>query len=124
MTHEPDGRMQWRSLLLSAVLFTAVGAGGAYLFLRRATPEHGPSPTADASARPTPPAQGGAGPTSGAGPAGMSSAAPLPDVVVSLTEEAVARAGIEVATVVTSATASRVRIPGTVQPNAYRSVAV
>ena len=49
---------------------------------------------------------------------------PLPDVMVPLTEEAVARAGIEVTTVGTSAAASRVRIPGIVQPNAYRSVAV
>jgi cobalt-zinc-cadmium efflux system membrane fusion protein len=52
------------------------------------------------------------------------SESPLPDVVVPLSEEAAARVGIEVATVGTSGVSGRIRVPGIVQPNAYRSVVV
>jgi RND family efflux transporter MFP subunit len=48
----------------------------------------------------------------------------VPDVVVSLSEEAVKHAGIELATVTTGAGSSGVRIPGTVEPNAYKQVVV
>ncbi|MGD9894273.1 MAG: efflux RND transporter periplasmic adaptor subunit, partial [Dehalococcoidia bacterium] len=54
----------------------------------------------------------------------LESSAPLPDVVVPLTDDAVSRAGIEIATVGTSGSRAPLRIPGTVQPNGYRSVVV
>ncbi len=114
MNHESDRRMRWTALLLPAVLLMAAGAGGAYLFLRRAASSPAPPSTWG-------PPSGGQQPSDAPG---MARATPLPDIVVPLTEEAVARAGIEVATVGTSGAASRVRIPGTVQPNAYRSVAI
>jgi cobalt-zinc-cadmium efflux system membrane fusion protein len=46
------------------------------------------------------------------------------EVVVSLSEDAVKRAGIELATVTAGAGSSGVRIPGTVEPNAYKQVVV
>src|SRR6185503_13529969 len=52
------------------------------------------------------------------------SGAALPDVVVTLNPEAVARAGITIATVGTSRAAAGLRLPGVVEPNAYRQVVV
>lgn len=49
---------------------------------------------------------------------------PLPDVGVAITPETAAKAGIEVATVSTTGDAGRLRIPGIVEPNAYRQVVV
>jgi cobalt-zinc-cadmium efflux system membrane fusion protein len=51
--------------------------------------------------------------------------APLPDVVVALSMEAMKRAGIETVSVARRAAgSSTVRIPGTVEPNAYKQVIV
>ncbi len=50
--------------------------------------------------------------------------APLPDVIVRLTAEAVERAGIVVAPVASGTSASGIRLPGLIEPNAYRQVAV
>jgi len=52
------------------------------------------------------------------------SRAPGGDVVVTLTPEAVERAGLMTATVATGTSATAVRLPGVVEPNAYRQVAV
>ena len=52
------------------------------------------------------------------------SGAALPDLVVTLNPDAVARAGITVATVGTSNATSGLRLPGVVEPNAYRQVVV
>lgn len=49
---------------------------------------------------------------------------PSHDIEVTLTEEAVTRAGIEVAPVSTSATAGAVMIPGVIEADAYRRVQV
>ena len=50
---------------------------------------------------------------------------PLPDVVVAVSVEAMKRAGIETVLVTRSAAgSSTVRIPGTVEPNAYKQVVV
>jgi cobalt-zinc-cadmium efflux system membrane fusion protein len=50
---------------------------------------------------------------------------PLPEVVVTLTQEATKRAGIELVSVTRGAArSSAVRIPGTVEPNAYQQVVV
>jgi membrane fusion protein, heavy metal efflux system len=46
------------------------------------------------------------------------------DVVVTLTPDAVERAGLMTATVSTGTSATEVRLPGVVEPNAYRQVAV
>jgi RND family efflux transporter MFP subunit len=56
--------------------------------------------------------------------AAPSSAPPTGDVVVTLTPEAVERAGLKTATVATGTSGTDVRVPGVVEPNAYRQVAV
>ena len=49
---------------------------------------------------------------------------PLPDIVVTLSQEAVKRAGLSVAPVESASEAGALRLPGVVQPNAYRQVIV
>lgn len=48
----------------------------------------------------------------------------MPDVVVQLTKEAAQRAGIELAQVTTDSVSDTLRLPGIVQPDAYRLVSV
>ena len=97
---------------LVAIGLLAVGAGAAYLLMRNdagaghsvvnLSPPSAPSSAASA----------------------VSSSAPLPDVVVPLSEEAVRRAGIVVAPVTSGTSGTEIRLPGVVEPNAYRQVAV
>jgi RND family efflux transporter MFP subunit len=102
--------------ILSVLL---IGAGGTYLIMRPEIPRTTLSGMPDTvGSQPTAPAP----PRSSAGAAGVTS--PRPDVVVTLTRDAVQRAGIEVSTVVTAAGADHVRLPGVVEPNAYRQIAV
>src|SRR5207247_627700 len=63
-------------------------------------------------------------PRTGPDPSSAASNVPLPDVLVSLSPDAVKRAGIELAPVTTGAGSSGVRIAGTVEPNAYKHVVV
>src|SRR4029450_8593837 len=58
------------------------------------------------------------------GASGATSDAPLPDVIVPLSQEAVERAGIVVAPVAAGTSGSEIRLPGVVEPNAYRQVVV
>jgi RND family efflux transporter MFP subunit len=99
-----------------AVALLAIGAGTAYLLMR---PSQVPAHDMEGMQRE---------PATGTGDVGRtepsSSEAPLPDVTVTLTEEAVERAGIEVTPVRAGGTAARVRVPGVVEPNAYRRVTV
>ncbi len=73
---------------------------------------HGAGVATPSSAQPSP-----------AAPA-VSRATPLPDVVVQLSQDAVKRAGITVAPVATGSSATEIRLPGVVEPNAYRQVVV
>ena len=50
--------------------------------------------------------------------------APRPDIVVPLSQDAVERAGIVVAPVASGTSATEIRLPGVVEPNAYRQVVV
>jgi RND family efflux transporter MFP subunit len=99
-----------------AVLSTLLaGAGGMYALMR-----DGRNPDAARAVAPgaaaTPP------PRTGPGVNRDSSTAP--DVVVQLTKEATERAGIELAEVATQSVSDRLRLPGVVEPNAYRQVSV
>src|SRR4029450_13487637 len=58
------------------------------------------------------------------GASGATSDAPLPDVIVPLSQDAVERAGIVVAPVTSGASGTEIRLPGVVEPNAYRQVVV
>jgi cobalt-zinc-cadmium efflux system membrane fusion protein len=73
-----------------------------------------------------PPAGGGEDASSAnASPRGLAPQdANNPDVVVTLTPEMIARAGIKTGAVTAGASTMSLRIPGVVQPNAYKEVAV
>ncbi len=99
-----------------AVLATLlVGASGMYLLMR----DHGPIPDATRAAVPT--ATAAPQPTS---PAVDREPATLPDVVVPVTKEAAERAGIGLTQVTTQSVLDSFRLPGVVEPNAYRQVSV
>jgi RND family efflux transporter MFP subunit len=118
MTTHSGLTLRWPVVVVGAVLLIAAGAGAAYLVLRRppvtAVPGGGSAP-------PSTPPSGGAAAMSA--PIATPGAA-LPDVVVSISPEAVARAGITVATVSAGGASAARRLPGVVEPNAYRQVVV
>ena len=114
MTSDTRMTMHRGAAALVAIALLAAGAGATYLLMRgdAVTGGHAadtPSPT---GARPSPAASPGA------------SNAPLSDVVVPLSRDAVERAGIVVAPVASGTSASEIRLPGVVEPNAYRQVVV
>src|SRR5687768_8800292 len=109
-----ESRLQLRPaiVIVVAVMLVAAGAAATYFAMRRTGP-----PTS----------------TEGAGAStAISSAAPLLRtatasngvVAVTLSPDAVDRAGITLEPVSTSAVSGRLRLPGTVQPNAYRTTVV
>ena len=109
----------WRALAAGALALILAAAGVTYWL----TGGHGGTPRGaegPAAARPeTSPGEGdraAPGEARGTGPQG--------DVTVTLTEEAVERAGIRVEPVTAGAVRSRVRIPAVVEPNAYKQVVV
>jgi RND family efflux transporter MFP subunit len=108
--------LHWPVLLVAAALLVAAGAGATYFVLRPATDPDGGRAEMAATTR-----SGDGSPISAPTPP---SAATLPDVVVPLSPDAVARAGIAVATVDTGSATSSLRLPGVVEPNAYRQVVV
>jgi RND family efflux transporter MFP subunit len=98
---------------LLAVALLLVGGAATYLLTRiRAVGDGrrvaGPPPTSAPTA--TPPM--------------AASDTPLPDVLVPLSEDAVTRAGLVVAPVETGTSGTDIRLPGVIQPNAYRQVVV
>ena len=106
-----DSRLtiRWAVAVAIGVVLLATGAGAAYLWMR-ASPQaaHDMAAMNDVKVPDAPRADAG----------------PLPDVTITLTTNAVERAGIEVTPVRASGAASAARLPGLVQPNAYRQVAV
>ena len=114
MTSDTRVTMHKGAAALVAIALLAVGAGAAYLLMRSDAGAGGhvaamPSP---AGAQPSPAA------------AAATSNAPLPDVVVPLSQDAVERAGIVVAPVASGTSGTELRLPGVVEPNAYRQVVV
>jgi RND family efflux transporter MFP subunit len=114
MTSDTRVTMHKGAATLVAIALLVAGAGATYLLMRRDTGSGGQA--AD-MASPT-----GAQPS----PAASASASnvPLSDVVVPLGQDAVERAGIIVAPVTSGTSGSEIRVPGVVEPNAYRQVAV
>lgn len=97
----------------AALLLIAVGALGMYFALRpRAEPSADPP-----AAMAMPPAA----PEVAATPA---SEVPFPDVTITMSKAMVDRAGLIIVTTMTSAKSSVLRLPGIVEPNAYRKVEV
>jgi RND family efflux transporter MFP subunit len=107
-------------LVAAAVVLLAVGAAAAYVGLRLSAPSGLPLEQA-AAPKAGVPAVGPAAERAGSNP---EASAPLPDVVVTLSQEAIARAGITTTAVSAGTTSGSVRAPGVVEANAYRQVVV
>jgi multidrug efflux pump subunit AcrA (membrane-fusion protein) len=98
-----------------------IGVAGTYLIMRpgaSSAPMSGMSRGAGSTSTPS----AAAGGVAAAGVEGATSR--RSDVVVTLTSEAVQRAGIETSGVTPTAGTDHIRLPGVVEPNAYRQVAV
>ena len=96
----------WVSRAGIGAALVAVGAGATLVLMSRREMKNEPAPSAAAR------------------PAGDSPAGPLADFEFSLSEEAVERAGVEIATVTRRNVTTEIRVPGVVGPNAYRTVIV
>ena len=103
----------WPALIAGGVALLAAGAGIAYYVPRLAPGANSPQSTA----------AGAVQPTTGALPSAPVSGAPA-DVVVTLTPEAIQRAGIVIAPVSPGRDTSTLRLPGVVEPNAYKQVVI
>ena len=119
MTGESHVTIHKGAAAVVGLALVLLGGGASYLFMRSSAemPAQTDAP-AVATAAPRP---------SGAQPSSATASpenAPLPDVVVPLSAEAVERAGIVVAPVASGTSAGGIRLPGVVEPNAYREVAV
>jgi cobalt-zinc-cadmium efflux system membrane fusion protein len=124
MTESSRLTLRWAVAAIVAVLLVATGAVAAYLLTR---PSQRPTPLAkDTSDEPAMPTTHGAGHAVPASPGAPTPApgATLPDVTVTLTKDAVERAGIRVTAVTTANGTAAMRIPGVVEPNAYKQVVV
>jgi membrane fusion protein, heavy metal efflux system len=91
-------------LVVGATVLVAAGAGSAWLISQRSSAVPKAEVTRTISQPP--------------------SHAPTGEVGITLSKEAADRAGIEVTTVTSSSERAMLRVPGTVQPNAYKTVSV
>jgi RND family efflux transporter MFP subunit len=92
-------------LVVGAVVLLAAGAGSAWLISQRSSPTAS-KPEEMRTSSPPP------------------ASAPTGQAAIALSKEAADRAGIEVTTVASSSEGATLRIPGAVQPNAYKVVSV
>ncbi len=118
MNREAGVHLRWTVLVVATIVLLAIGAGATYFVMRtdnsaRSDAERS-GVTSSMPPEDVPAARAGAVPSD----------APLPDVVVTLSHAAVDRAGITVAPVGAGGAAAGLRLPGVVEPNAYREVIV
>jgi RND family efflux transporter MFP subunit len=114
--------LRWPVAAAAVVGLLAVGAGTTYVLIQRFAGSRPPSQESAAAPHAISPAPASGG--TGNSPSSRSDQ-PLPDVLVPLSPEATKRAGIELVPVTRGAAgSSAVRIPGTVEPNAYKQVVV
>jgi cobalt-zinc-cadmium efflux system membrane fusion protein len=102
-------------LIVGALVLLAIGAGLAYVTTRPAAPSAGIQQSSTVAE----PVGGSDSPVSAVPPG-----APPSDVVVTLTPEATQRAGIVLAKVTEGRADAPLRLPGVVEANAYKQVAV
>ncbi len=117
MTEHSGVTLKWSQLLAAGLFLLALGGAVTYVATHQAT-----------AVSVVPAASSGAPATSRSAHTDQSrSEGPLPDVAIALSSDAIQRAGLEVVSVQTISAAgagSQQRVPGIVQPNAYRSVKV
>lgn len=106
--------LRWAVVVGGAVALLAAGGVATYLVLRSQVSSPMSEPASQSGARPP-------SPQTAAAPAASHV---LPDVVVTISKEGIARAGITVATVGGNAASGGIRAPGVVEPNAYQQVVV
>ena len=111
--------LRWPSAIVAAAALLAAGAGVARLLTGSAVQPH-PGAVNQSAASGEAPRTSGSPPPAGTPPQGTA----LPDVAVTLTPEAIERAGIRMATVTTGSGGSTFRLPGVVEANAYKRVVV
>lgn len=106
-------------LAAAAVLAVLIiGAGGTFMLMRTRVPADAPGDSRPATTTSQPPA------VPESAPAPDTLATTRADVVVTLSKDAADRAGIEVAPVTAADAPAGLRLPGIVEPNAYRQVTV
>ena len=121
MNSESRVSVRWPVLALAAVVLLALGAGAAYVGLRSRALGRSSSdeqPTMPGTRVPA------AVPATEQPVSSPKTSAPLPDVVVTLSEEAAKRAGITTTAVSAGTTSGGIRAPGVVEANAYKQVVV
>ena len=111
-----------RGALLAGAVALVLGSAGVTYVITRDRPAGPAAMDTPTAASPAPPAPGQPAPAASARARAADS--PLPDVEVAVTEEAMARAGIEVSPVGSTGSADAVRIPAVIEANAYRRVTV
>jgi membrane fusion protein, heavy metal efflux system len=114
MTSDTRVTMHRGAAALVAIALLAAGAGATYLLMRgdAGAGGHAADMPSLARAQPSPAASV------------ATSNTPLPDVVIPLSQDAVERAGIVVAPIASGMSSTEIRLPGVVEPNAYRQVVV
>lgn len=116
--------LRWPIVAAAVIALLAVGAGTTYLLMERSSAFA--QRMKDIAGPANAPSTGKTQPSTAAG-GGPSNTPNLrfPDVVVTLSQEGMKRAGIELVPVMRGATgSSSVRIPGTIESNAYKQVVV
>ena len=114
MNTESRVTLRWPVLVAGAVALLAAGGVATYVGVRSRMPSPMIEPASTAAAR---------------GPSTQTAAAPaasqaLADVVVTISKEGIARAGITIATVGGGTASGDIRAPGVVGPNAYKQAVV
>lgn len=118
MTRDTSVNLRWTVLMAAGAALLVIGAGATYFVMRSGDPSRSDAGHARIP-DPRPPTRAPAAPVGGA-----ASDAFLPDVVVTLSQDAMNRAGIAVAPVGTDSAAAGLQLPGVVEPNAYKHVVV
>ena len=114
MTSDTRMTMHKGAAALVAIALLAVGAGATYLSMRNDAGAGAPIANMESPAAAQKPT----------GASAVTIDTPLSDVVVPLSRDAVERAGIVVASVTSGTAGTDLRLPGVVEPNAYRQVVV
>lgn len=122
MTIASKQRVRWPMMAVAAVVLIALGATGAWLWMRQAMDKQTAATTSAATAGDR--MAGTNMPAPEARIVTDAGTAPLPDVTITLTEEAANRAGIVVTPVRRDTAAGSLRMAGVVEANEYRQVAV
>jgi cobalt-zinc-cadmium efflux system membrane fusion protein len=103
----------WPVLIAGGIAILAAGGGIAYIAVRPGSPSNAVQTTAAGAVQP-----------SVGAPSSMPAPSAASEVVITLTAEAIQRAGIVLAPVSAGRDGSTLRLPGVVQPNAYKQVVI